>query len=154
MTIHHRAVALAAIFVAVLVTAACGSKTPKPSTTRLTFSATADSNPDATGRPSPVVVRLYQLKADMTFSGADFFALYDDEKKALGADFIGRDEFVLAPGENRTVEVAISADTRFVGMIAAYRDIRNAQWRVVVAAPLRNNGTVAIERARIQYTVR
>jgi type VI secretion system protein VasD len=153
MTIHPRAAAWVAVLV-VLLAAACGSKMPKPSTTRLTFAATADSNPDANGRPSPVVERVYQLKADTAFSGADFFALYDDEKKALGPELIGRDEFVLAPAENRTVEVAVSADARFVGLIAAYRNIRNAQWRVVVPAPLKSNATIAIERARIQYTVK
>lgn len=154
MRTHHRAVARAAALVAAVVAAACASAPPKPTTTNLTFAATADSNPDANGRPSPVVVRLYQLKADTAFSGAEFFALYDDEKKALGPELIGRDEFVLAPAERRTVQVAMSKDARFVGMIAAYRDIRNAQWRVVVPAPIKNNATIAVERARIQYSVK
>jgi predicted component of type VI protein secretion system len=39
-------------------------------------------------------------------------------------------------------------------MIAAYRDIRNAQWRVVVPAPIKNNATIAVERARIQYSAK
>ena len=54
---------------------------------RLTLAATADSNPDATGRPSPVVVRVYQLKTDVAFKGAEFFALFDDDMKVLGPDF-------------------------------------------------------------------
>jgi type VI secretion system VasD/TssJ family lipoprotein len=44
--------------------------------------------------------------------------------------------------------VAISNETRYVGAIAAFRDIRNAQWRVLVPAP-RQGLTVAIERDRI-----
>jgi len=39
---------------------------------------------------------------------------------------------------------------RFVGVVAAYRDIRNAQWRVVVPAPLKNGTTLSVERARVQ----
>ena len=45
----------------------------------MTLVATADTNPDGSGRPSPIVVRVYQLKTDGAFKGADFFALYDDE---------------------------------------------------------------------------
>jgi type VI secretion system protein VasD len=114
----------------------------------MTLSATADTNPDASGRPSPVVVRVFQLRGDGAFSAADYFPLYDDDKMVLGAELITRDEFVLAPGERRSLEVTLAADTRFVGTIAAFRDIRNAQWRALIPAP-RNGLTVSVERARI-----
>jgi len=156
MTLRHRTI-LAPVCVLVLVTMACASAPPappKPVKTRLTIAATADSNPDASGRPSPVVVRVYQLKADTAFSGAEFFALFDDEMKVLGPDLIGRSEYLLAPSEKRTMELDVSADAHFVGIIAAYRDIRNAQWRTIVPAPLkRDEVTVAVERARIAFSV-
>lgn len=120
----------------------------------MTIAASADTNPDAGGRPSPVVVRIYQLKADTAFMGADFFALFDDEMKVLGAELIGRDEFVMAPAERRSVDVNVSPDARFVGVVAAYRDIRNAQWRVAVPAPLkRDDVTVSVERARVVFAM-
>jgi predicted component of type VI protein secretion system len=84
--------------------------------------------------------------------GADFFALFDDDQKVLGPELISRDEFVLAPAEQRTMDVTVSGETRFVGAIAAFRDIRNAQWRVLVPAS-RKGLTVAVERARILLTV-
>ena len=40
----------------------------------MTIAASTDANPDATGRPSPVVLRVYQLKGDGAFSRAEFFA--------------------------------------------------------------------------------
>jgi type VI secretion system VasD/TssJ family lipoprotein len=50
------------------------------------------------------------------------------------------------------VEVSVSGAARFVGVIAAYRDIRNSQWRVVVPAPLkRDEVTLSVERARVQF---
>ena len=153
MTFSRRATVLAGAAVALVVTVACASAPPKPSNTRLTFAAVADTNPDANGRPSPVVVRIYQLRADTAFGAAEFFALYDDEMKALGPELIARDELVLSPAERRTVELPVSSEARFVGVIAAYRDIRNAQWRLVVPAPLKNNTTVAVERARLLYSV-
>ena len=114
----------------------------------MTLAASADTNPDATGRPSPVVVRVYQLKTDAAFKGADFFALFDDDMKVLGPELISRDEFVLNPAERKTIDVVVSRDTRFVGALAAFRDIRNAQWRGLVPAP-RAGLNVTIERARV-----
>src|SRR5262245_59569093 len=154
MTHHHRAASLAWSIALALVASTCASAPPKPSKARVALTASADSNPDATGRPSPIVVRVYQLKGEAAFANADFFALYDDEQKVLGSELIGRDEFVLAPAERRTVEVAVSGAARFVGIIAAFRDIRNSEWRVVVPAPLKKNDvTLSVERARVQFAL-
>jgi len=114
----------------------------------MTLSAAADVNPDGSGRPSPVVVRVYQLKTDAAFNAAEFVDLFENEEKVLGSELISRDEFVLAPAEKRTLDVAVSGDTRFVGAVAAFRDIRNSQWRTLVPAP-RKGLTVAVERSRL-----
>lgn len=147
---------------AVLIMTGCGkgapppiviAPPPKPAAAALTIAASADTNPDATGRPSPVVVRVYQLKGDAAFTGAEFFPLFDDDQKVLGAELISRDEYVLAPSEKRIIEVAVSDDARFVGAIAAFRDIRNAEWRVLVPAARNGMLTVAVERARVVLSV-
>src|SRR6185436_10305384 len=97
---------------ALLAAAGCAKAPPPPPTlppitiaappeartkSAMTLVASADTNPDRSGRPSPIVVRVYQLKTDAAFSGADFFALYDDDQKVLGAELITRDEYVLNP---------------------------------------------------------
>ena len=46
-----------------------------------------------------MVVRVYQLKTDVAFKGAEFFALFDDDMKVLGPDLIGRNEYAGAVGE-------------------------------------------------------
>jgi type VI secretion system protein VasD len=130
------------------ITAAPEAKIKAP----MTIAVSADVNPDASGRPSPVVVRVYQLRTDAAFRNADFFALFEDDQKALGGELISRDEFTMAPSERKTMDVTVSGETRFVGAIAAFRDIRNAQWRVLV--PATDKGLdVAVERARVVMTV-
>jgi len=76
----------------------CGSSPPL-----LRGAITVDSNvnPDRAGRPSPIVVRIYELKATAAFSGADFFALFDNEQATLSGELVGREEFQLQPGESR-----------------------------------------------------
>jgi type VI secretion system protein VasD len=126
------AASLALIF---LFASGCASSPEKTDKARMTISALPAVNPDANGRPSPIVVRVYQLKAEDKFSDADFFELFDDDQKVLGADILGREEVTLSPGEDREVEYAVKRDAKFVGVMAAYRDIRNSQWRVVKPAP-------------------
>ena len=168
MNLRHRTPVLACAFAAALAGTHCGKAPPPPKLPEapvtiaapaeakvkasLTIAASKEANPDANGRPSPVVVRVYQLKNDAAFNGAEFFPLYDEEQKTLGPELITRDEFVLAPAESRTIDVVLSGDTRFVGALAAFRDIRNAQWRAVVPAP-RTGLSITVERARVVLVV-
>jgi type VI secretion system protein VasD len=118
-----------------LALAACASKPPKPAETTATILASADVNPDSSGRPSPVVIRIYQLRGNAEFNGADFFALYDKEKETLGAALILRDEVEVFPGQPQELKLKISPDTQFVGAIAAYRDVQSTHWRAVIGTP-------------------
>jgi type VI secretion system protein VasD len=127
-----RMMPIAFLWVAYGALVGCSSpppKPPQPVNVKLTLAASPDVNPDGQNRPSPIVVRVYQLKDDTGFKDADYFALYDKEAATLAATLVSRVEFELAPGEKRTVDYAVSPDTRYIGVAAAYRDIRNAQWR-------------------------
>jgi len=144
-----------------LVLVSCSSAPPKPTKAKMTVAAVAEINPDAGGRPSPVVIRVYQLKDDAAFSDADFFAIFDDEAATLGSALLMREEFVLTPGDRRQVELPVSREARFVGVVAAFRDIRNAQWRALAAAPKKGLTDlvkkdaieVTVERARVTLAV-
>jgi type VI secretion system protein VasD len=151
------------IAVAVLLAAGCAKAPPAPPAmtiaaganasrrASMTIAAAADVNPDVNGRPSPIVVRIYQLRTDAAFGKAEFFALFDDEQKILGEELISRDEFMVAPGEKRTLDIALAGETRFVAALAAFRDIRNAQWRGILETP-KGGVTVGIERAGVALT--
>src|SRR5262245_53641184 len=127
---------LHASFVALLfLSSACASKPPKPVQARAQLVVSEDVNPDTSGRASPIVVRLFQLKNDGEFAAADFFAIYEKEKETLGASLLSREEYVLAPGEKKTLDLGLNPEARFVGAIAAYRDIRSSHWRALTQAP-------------------
>lgn len=114
----------------------------KPSVAQASINVAADVNPDAHGRPSPVVVRLFELKALGGFQNGDFFSLYERGKEVLGGDLLASEEMVLRPGEKKRFERPLQADTRFVAAVAAFRDLDRAMWRATVAIP--PNQTVPI----------
>lgn len=114
---------------------ACASKPPKPAPTHAELIVSPDVNPDASGRASPVVVRVYQLRNDGEFTTAEFFGVYEKEKETLGASLVSREEYVLSPGESRKLDLPVNGETRFIGVVAAYRDIRVARWRAISRPP-------------------
>ena len=105
---------------------------PKPAQVAGTIQASSQVNPSTSKRPSPVLVRVYELKTAAAFNSADFMSLYQRDKAELGADLLGKEEFVLAPGESKTFAKTLAPDTRFLGVLAAYRDVEHAKWRSIV----------------------
>ena len=84
-------------------------------------------------RRSPIVLRLYQLKADAAFINSDYFPLFDDEKKVLGGDLLSREEQELSPGQTLSLEIPFAAETRFIAVAGGYQD-SGASWRAIAPA--------------------
>ncbi len=132
-----------AMLVMFLALAGCAaSPSQRPIQVRTQLLSAADINPDASNRASPLVVRVFELRSDAEFAGADFFALYESERQTLGEALIERKEFIVQPGARQELQLPVGRDTRFLGVIAAYRDIRAARWRALAAAPRRTIGDV------------
>jgi type VI secretion system protein VasD len=128
---------------------------PVKGTLSIHFIAASGINPDARARPSPVVVRLYELKASALFEAADFVSLYEKDQAILGADIVARDEFVFRPGENKAINKPLAAETKFIGVVAAFRELERARWRAVVALlPNKSNlVTISLDGIAVQTTV-
>jgi type VI secretion system protein VasD len=128
------AVALAAL-------GACGGQPPKQDkpaapapapVLRVEVTAAGDANRGPSGQALPIVVRLYELKAQGAFSGADFFSLYEREAKTLGPELIAREELTLSPGQTRPIVKPLDPQARYLGVLAAFRDVDRATWRALV----------------------
>ena len=127
-------VAGASLFGAALLGAGCGGapKPPPPTVVNGAIQASPQLNPSVNQRPSPLVLRVYELKSPAAFNSADFMALYQGDQATLAADLVARDEFMLQPGENRPYKKTLGADTKFIGVIGAYRNLEKSTWRAVV----------------------
>ena len=115
--------------------------------------ASFDINPDANGRPSPLVVRIYELKSNNTFDNADFFKLYDEEEATLGGDLLTRKEFELSPGEGREIIYKAHDQARYFGVVAAYRNIDQARWRASTALELNKNNSLIVRMSKQTVTI-
>jgi type VI secretion system protein VasD len=127
-------VALALSLGATLVLAACGGapKPPPPTTVNGAIQASAQLNPSVNQRPSPLLMRVYELKSASVFGAADFMALYQGDQATLAADMVSREEYMLQPGQNLPYKKTLAPDTKFIGVIGAYRNLEKSTWRAVV----------------------
>ncbi|HDS1733146.1 type VI secretion system lipoprotein TssJ [Pseudomonas sp. BP8] len=125
--------ALVASFGLALLTG-CSSLSPYSSMTKLNLKLSAGDqlNPDLNGRPSPIVVRLIELKHPVAFDNADFFSLYERAKESLAPDMVASEELELRPGESVELRLSVKQGSRYVGVLAAYRDLAQTQWRHVI----------------------
>ncbi|AZE84287.1 Type VI secretion lipoprotein/VasD [Pseudomonas orientalis] len=114
--------------------AGCSALSPFSTLTKLDLVLTASEqvNPDLHGRPSPVVLQLIELRHGVAFEHADFFSLYDNAEQVLPKDWVSGEEVELRPGDRLAFKLRIEPDSRFVGVLAAYRDLPHVQWRLLV----------------------
>jgi len=129
----HRLLPLA-LLAALLGLTGCAALSPYPDMTKLdlTLNGRDELNPDLNGRPSPIVLRLVELKHPVSFETADFFSLYQRPKEALSPDMVVLEELELRPGEQRKLKLSVQPGSRYVGVLAAYRDLPESNWRTVI----------------------
>lgn len=101
----------------------------------ITFNVAGDVNPDASRRPTPIVLKVYQLKTSSAFDGADFFSLQSKPDSVLGSELLGVDRVILRPGESRTLHYSGSADAHAIGVVAEYRQIEQSRWKLTIPLP-------------------
>jgi type VI secretion system protein VasD len=123
----------AAALAAALALAACSSapKPPPPTTIRLTVVGAKALNPDPSGRPSPVMLRLYQLGPSDAFANADFFQVMDQDKATLGPTLLDRQELAVQPDGRQTVTIQPKPDVKTLAIAAAFRAYEEAGWRAL-----------------------
>ena len=118
-----------------ILLAACAGGPPKEVVLEGDLIAAADINPNREGRPSPVTVVIFLLKSPDAFMSLDFFNLYNADSGALAGDQISRIDIQAQPGQVLPLLSEFDPETTHIGILAAFRDIDNADWRAVVELP-------------------
>ncbi|MBD8604586.1 type VI secretion system lipoprotein TssJ [Pseudomonas sp. CFBP 8771] len=136
--------------------AGCSALSPYSHVTKLNLKLTASDqlNPDLNGRPSPIVVRLFELKHPVAFENADFFSLYERAKESLAPDMVSTEELELRPGETVELKLSVEEGSRYVGVLAAYRDLPDTKWRYTLqVAPVEvTDADLTLDQSGIRNT--
>ena len=97
------------------------------------FKVDADVNPDDDRKPSPLFVRMYQLKSTKMFGRANFIDLYEKDKEVLGADMISVHKLRrIKPGESRDENFVLNKDTRFIGLYAEFLRYKKSGYKLLI----------------------
>jgi len=93
-------------------------------------------NRDTNGKSLSVVVRIYQLKDAREFSKLTFDTLADGrpESELLGPALLDKSDAVVVPGGSYVSTEKLLEDTKFVGIVAFFRQPDQHYWRQLVAA--------------------
>jgi type VI secretion system protein VasD len=150
--IKKNVVRSAALLGLTLLLVGCGS-TPPPTIVELTFVAAPDINPNAGGRPQPIVVRYYQLAATSAFESADYFQLHDKDAALLGASLLDRQELPLTPGASQKISITAKPGITAIGIAAGYRDIDRAQWRADAPVAAGKTTNLKVEVSKLSVSV-
>ncbi|MDZ3991647.1 type VI secretion system lipoprotein TssJ [Pseudomonas sp. Teo4] len=98
-------------------------------------------NPDASGTPLSVVLRVYQLTDLERFAASDADTLWEAPDKALGNTLVEAREITLLPGIGQIDQWPLAKTARYVGVAAFFRNEENARWKVAFdAESLRKDG--------------
>jgi type VI secretion system protein VasD len=110
----------------VLLLSGCGS--PQ---VRLNLSSTANLNMNDNKEPLPVVVRIYQLSDSKAFETATFSELWKSDITILGNSLLRKDSLTLDPSSQQKISLDRHEETRFVAVMAAFRNQPNDSWRTI-----------------------
>lgn len=108
---------------------------------KITLDADSDINPDEKNQPSPLAVRVYELKSDTLFGRADFIDLFDNDDQLLAADLIRKRELkegLLIPGEKRVEEFVADRETRYIGLYAEFFQYQDSRYKVIFPVTANN----------------
>ncbi|KWO51305.1 type VI secretion protein [Burkholderia territorii] len=97
------------------------------------LSAREALNPDDAGRPTSVAVRVYQLNDRKMFDGASYEDLLKNDRTVLAQDLQTSMASVMNPGASASLTQPMQADTKYVAIVAFYRNPGNGDgWKYVI----------------------
>ena len=97
------------------------------------FKVDSDVNPDDDRKPSPLFIRMYQLKSTKMFNRANFIDLYEKDKEVLGADMISKQVLRrVKPGESRVENFVLNKETHYIGLYAEFLQFKKASYKLII----------------------
>jgi type VI secretion system protein VasD len=96
----------------------------------LSIAAGSELNPNPAGVPTPLALKFFELVSADAFGTATFSALFYTPNDALRTDLLNTFGAEITPASNTVIKRTLNGQAQFLGIVAGYRDIGNATWRL------------------------
>jgi len=117
------------LFVIVFILIGC---TKKPTHIDLEISSSKEVNYDQDKVSSPLMLVFYELSSADKFSKYEYWDIIDDKDNKLKLDVISQSKFIILPNELQTYKIVFDENTKYLGIIAKFSDIKDAKWRHII----------------------
>lgn len=107
----------------------------QPQTISLSFLASPSINPTPEGQPRPVVVRVYELKADERLLNATFEQIWHDDKAVLAEDIVKVQEVQVYPATRVDLKLERAPPVNHIAAVALFREVKSHSWLTTVDLP-------------------
>lgn len=105
----------------------------------LELKADATINPDHNNEPSPLFVRMYELKSENAFKQANFLELYENDKDVLKAELVARHDLKsLTPGQSVSGKYVLAKETAFIGLYAEFSQYKDSGYKLIIPVVQKN----------------
>ncbi len=81
----------------------------------------------------PVSIRIYQLNQLSAFQEATFRQLWKKDQQVLADTLLATKEITVIPGAELNFKLDRKPETKYIGIIAIFRDPHHSQWRTYKA---------------------
>lgn len=133
MLLYFLRLGMVACLVLLAGCAASENKLAVPYVVELRASDTVNRN--ARGVATPVKITVYELKSSTAFETSDFFTLQQNPQQVLGEQLLEISSVMLRPGQTEKVRAMGNIQAKSLGVVAAFRDLNNSQWRMLIPLP-------------------
>ncbi|MBX2809311.1 MAG: type VI secretion system lipoprotein TssJ [Cellvibrionaceae bacterium] len=95
----------------------------------ITIEASTHANMDNNNRPSPIQIKIYELRSRSTFDNLDFDRAFYHAATLLSDQLLSEASYTIQPGELIKHRVNLQKKAKFIAISASFIDIDNARWK-------------------------
>ncbi|MFJ5157795.1 type VI secretion system lipoprotein TssJ [Pantoea sp. NPDC088449] len=102
---------------------------------KITFDASNTINKNDAGEANPLRITVYQLNQQQAFMASDFITLTESRDPELTSQISLIYDTMIVPGEKKDKVIETPKNVTALGVITAYRDISDSEWKVIYIIP-------------------